>query len=312
MRLIQVKKALLSMQRYSWEQGVAMQAFFEAGDKDVVLTLAKEAAYRSLEDGRAAVIGTKDAVTDSCSVGEAMLWAAEYTKDQELQESVRSLLEWALVKAPRNKQGIVYHLMDRHEFWADSMFMLPPFLAAAGYYEEAVNNLDGYWESLFDTKAGLLCHKWDDDGKKYTRDAHWGVGNGWALAGMARVIGILPGRMAEARERLIGREMLVIENIFRYQRDDGLFHDIIDEPGTFVETNLAQMLGYTIYKGLIDKWMEPKWREKADGLRLAAESKVDDFGFVRGVCGAPSFDKPGIAPEGNAFYILMESAANNF
>jgi unsaturated rhamnogalacturonyl hydrolase len=39
-----VKLALLTMQRNSWEQGVAMDAFFEQGDRDVVGALAKEAA----------------------------------------------------------------------------------------------------------------------------------------------------------------------------------------------------------------------------------------------------------------------------
>ncbi|MBV8276885.1 MAG: glycosyl hydrolase, partial [Verrucomicrobia bacterium] len=43
-----VKLALLSMQRNSWEQGVAMDAFFEQGDRDVVIALAKEAAYRRI------------------------------------------------------------------------------------------------------------------------------------------------------------------------------------------------------------------------------------------------------------------------
>lgn len=35
--------ALLCMQRHSWEQGVCMQAFYEMGEGDVVIRLAKEA-----------------------------------------------------------------------------------------------------------------------------------------------------------------------------------------------------------------------------------------------------------------------------
>jgi len=30
---------------------------------------------------------------------------------------------------------------------------------------------------------------------------------------------------------------------------------------------------------------------------------------VQGVCAAPNFDRPGIAAEGQAFFLLMESAA---
>ena len=64
-------RALLCMQRHSWEQGMAMQAFLEWGKMDVVTALAHEAVYRRMEDGRAATIGFMDAVTDPCSVGEA-------------------------------------------------------------------------------------------------------------------------------------------------------------------------------------------------------------------------------------------------
>ena len=36
--------------------------------------------------------------------------------------------------------------------------------------------------------------------------------------------------------------------------------------------------------------------------------KVDAHGLVQGVCGAPRFDRPGTAPEGQAFFLLMEAA----
>ena len=44
-------------------------------------------------------------------------------------------------------------------------------------------------------------------------------------------------------------------------------------------------------------------------MRQAANKKLNLFGFVEGVCGAPTFDHPGFSPEGQAFYLLMEQAA---
>jgi hypothetical protein len=37
-------------------------------------------------------------------------------------------------------------------------------------------------------------------------------------------------------------------------------------------------------------------------MRSAAQARVDSDGFVRGVCGAPQFNKPGISAEGQAFF----------
>jgi rhamnogalacturonyl hydrolase YesR len=93
-------------------------------------------------------------------------------------------------------------------------------------------------------------------------------------------------------------------------RDDGLFHNIVDDPKSFVETNLAQMLAYSIYRGIKRGWLEESYKLKADKMRDAAQSKVDELGLVQGVCGSPEFDHPGTATEGQVFYILMEVAYN--
>lgn len=55
-RLERVKRALLSMQRASLEQGVAAQAFLELGDGEQVFLMAKEAALRQTKEGRLSVL----------------------------------------------------------------------------------------------------------------------------------------------------------------------------------------------------------------------------------------------------------------
>ena len=70
------------------------------------------------------------------------------------------------------------------------------------------------------------------------------------------------------------------------------------------------MAAYTIYRGLADGWLSGDcWIRAAAQMRQAANKKLNLFGFVEGVCGAPTFDHPGFSPEGQAFYLLMEQAA---
>ncbi len=307
-----VKKAkacLLAMQRHSWEQGCAMQALYEWGDMDDVICLAYEAVYRRMEDGRAASIGVFDAVTDPCAVGEALLAACEATRDEELIKGKDELLLWALANAPCNEKGVLYHLNTGRQFWVDSMYMLPPFLAAAGYYEEALVNFYGYYEALYDKESGLMSHMWDDEKKEYIRRAHWGSGNGWALAAMVRMGKLLPDAFGKDREKIREMARELLKNAIVYMRPDGLFHDVIDDETTFVETNFSQMMACSIYRGMAEGWLEREWEAKAELLRSAANQKMNAYGFICGVCGAPTFDKPGISPEGQAFYLLMENAA---
>ena len=302
-----VKRALLAMQRYNWEQGVTAQAFLEAGDHDIAIALAIEGANRQSADGRCCHIGDSTAVTDPCAIGEALIFAAEQTGDPFLCAARDKLLHWALVDAPRSPAGVVYHFLEGQLIWVDSMYMLPPFLARAGEYDEALRQLDGYWDILHTPKNSLLAHQWSDREGRFLRRAAWAVGNGWAMAGMARVIALLPAAHP-GRARLIRRVQALISAALPHQLPDGAFRDILDNPTTFREVNFAQMLAYTIYRGVSGGWLDAALLPHAEKARAAALAEVDTYGLVRNVCGAPHFDRPGVAPEGQAFHILMEAA----
>jgi rhamnogalacturonyl hydrolase YesR len=114
--------------------------------------------------------------------------------------------------------------------------------------------------------------------------------------------------MQTEKKKLMGYVKAIIDGCLAHMRNDGLFHNIVDDPGTFVETNLAQMLAYAIYRGIKGGWIEKSYKEHADKMRAAAKAKVDSLGLVQGVCGSPEFDHPGTATEGQVFHILMEVA----
>jgi len=43
-------------------------------------------------------------------------------------------------------------------------------------------------------------------------------------------------------------------------------------------------------------------------MRAAAHARVDAYGLVQGVCGAPHFSRSGTATGGQAFFLMMEAA----
>jgi len=303
-----VKRAMLAMQRASWEQGVAAQALLEMGDLDLVVLMAKEATLRQAEDGRLADLASSDNVTDPAANGEAVLKAAELIGDPRLKEAADRMRDYLMNEAPRTADGTLFHLKSVRQVWVDSIYMAPPFLAVAGQPAEAVRQIEGFRRLLWNPEKHLFSHIWDDGRKDFMRRAFWGVGNGWAAAGMTRVVRALPARLAAEKARLLGYIREVVDGCLVHQRDDGLFHDVVDDPSTFVETNLAQMLAYTIYRGLAGGWLEARYRSVAERLRRAVHAKVDRFGLVQGVCGSPLFDRPGTATEGQAFFLLMEAA----
>lgn len=307
-KMNKVKQAMLSMQRASWEQGVAAQAFLELGENEIVYLMAKESVLRQTEEGRLSVLYQDNGVTDPAASGEAVLHAAKLFDDKSLKDAADRMLKYLLDKAPKTKSGIIYHILSAPEIWIDAMYMAPPFLAVAGHYKEAIKQIRGIRSYLWNVDNKLFSHRWNDEEKIFVNKDFWGVGNGWAAAGMWRVLKNLPSNMSSEKDELIHYIKDVIDGCLEHIRPDYLFYNVIDNKDTFVETNLSQMIAYTIFRGVKDKWLDKSYLDHAYKMRNAVYNKVDKYGYVQGVCGAPYFNKPGRATEGQAFFLLMEAA----
>lgn len=306
-----VKRAVLAMQRQSWEQGTVAQALIESGCADDAVLLAHDAVVRQNAEGRLGVIGDEKAVTDAASNGEPVLFAYERTGDAAYKAAADRMADYLLRIAPRVRNGALSHLNHMSQVWVDSFYMAPPFLSRAGHHGEAVAQIERFRELLLIPGKRMYGHIWDDTAGSFQRADCWGVGNGWAAAGLTRVLRTLPTEMTAERERLTGYLTELLDACLLWQRDDGLFHDVLDDDGAFVETNAAQMFAYAIYTGVARGWLPAAgYVERADRMRAAARAKVDEYGLVQGVCGSPKFDKSGTAAEGQAFFLLMESAAS--
>lgn len=299
------------MQRRDWEQGIFAQAMLQSGQRDLLIQLTKAAMVQQTPDGRMGVV-VSGGPTDPAMGGAAYAQASEWTGDAAMHQSVQRMLEWILNKAPRNADGLLYHTFEAPQMWSDGINGAPPFLAAMGHYDEAILQLEGYRKLLFNPGKKLMAHIWDDGKGQFADPAFWGGGNGWTAAGLAYVVRSLPPDRQNDRSRLAEFAQQVIDGCLAHQRPDGLIHNVVDQSDTFVETNLAQMLAFAMYRGMTDGWLPAKYRAPADRTRAAARSKMDAYGFVQGACSAPDFDRPGISTEAQSFCILMESAGQAF
>ncbi|MCW3100238.1 MAG: Rhamnogalacturonyl hydrolase YesR [Chthonomonadaceae bacterium] len=299
------ERATLAMQRFSWEQGVVAQAFLESGDEEMVVMLARGSLLNQTQDGRVAAVG--GAPIDPLMCGEAMWHAAEVTHDPDLRKAADNLLEYALKRAQRATDGTLFH--TGHTMWSDSLHTAPPFLAISGHYDEAVQQIEGYRKRLWDPNKRLFAHIWDEDKQTFPDKGFWGGGNGWAAVALTRIIRASPAAKQADKERLTGYLRELLDGCLAHQRPDGFFYNYVDQPDTFVEVNLGQMLAFSIYEGVRGGWLPRSYLEAANRVRKAAHARVDRYGLVQGVAGAPGFNHPGVSPEGQAFFLMMEAAA---
>ncbi len=310
-RIERVKLATLGMQRYDWEQGTVAQAFLEMGETDMTISFARGAILRQV-NGRFSVIKNNGPITDCASIGEVVLEAWKKTGDPIFKNGAEAMLEVFKLSDHKTPEGIIYHSQEPAKWiMSDANYMLPPFLAASGEFKEAIKQIEGFRQYLYHPEYLLYSHIWDDEKKRFKREDFWGVGNGWSAAGITRVIKLLPDSMMTEKKRLIGYVKELVDSCLKYLRPDGLFHDVINKPDSFVEVNLSQMITYTIFRGVKAGYLDSAYLRQAELMRKAANSKVDVLGYVHDVCGLPNFDRPYFAPEGQAFYLLMETAAKD-
>jgi unsaturated rhamnogalacturonyl hydrolase len=290
-----VLSALLAMQRQSWEQGVAAQACRDIGRDDLVRLLAHAAVTRQAADGRLADVDGETGSVNGAACGEAVLVSG-------FRSAAARQLDWLVSRAPRDSDGTLFHLVDGREVWADTVYMVVPFLALAGRPDLAVAQVEGHRDRL--CTDGLYAAIWSAETSSLRRADRWGGGNGWVVAGIARAIRLVP----ELRTQLAGHARTVLDACLALRRPDGLFHDVLDDPATFVETNAAQMFAYAALTGAADGWLPRSYAGVGQDLLAAAAGKVDESGLVRDACGSPTFDHPGTSAEAQAFHLLAVAA----
>ncbi|MCR5676066.1 MAG: glycoside hydrolase family 88 protein [Lachnospiraceae bacterium] len=304
--------AMLAMQRYPWEQGVCAQALYEAGYEDLWIPMAYDAIQRIDKDGRLAMLGGGEAVSDPAANGEVCFRAYEKTGDPLFRRGAEKMLAYLLHKAPRTPDGIICHnnisFVDGFsdcQLWIDGSYMVPPFLAVMGRLDEAVEQLRGYRKHLFDPAGSLFYHIKDIVQDRFVRKVRWATGNGWALMGLARVAEeAIRQNRTDLRDELQKFTGTLLAGMLKHQLPDGRFHDLIDEDDSFIDGTSAMMMAATVYRGVYHSYLPDAYRKNADHAFQTVTGSIDTYGLLRQVCGCPDFVSEGTSAEAQASYIM--------
>lgn len=293
------------MQRQNWEQGVASHAALDDGRGDLADLMAADAIVRQDSHGMLGATGDIGLV-NSGALGEAV--SALAASDAGAAEALERLRWWLLRYSPRHDSGVVYHLGDVPEVWVDSIYMVVPFLALTRDFAPADMQYRMHREHLWRQETGLYGHRFDVEANGWVRSAPWASGNGWAAAGLARALHVGGEHTPVEMRGRWQRETTALIDACSPLEDGGLFHDVLDDASTFTDGTAGLMLAYAIFTGVADGWLESSYLPRADAWVTAALAATTASGLVRGVCGAPRFDRQGTSAEAQAFAIMALAA----
>lgn len=144
-----------------------------------------------------------------------------------------------------------------HNEMSDSVFMVCPMLAAAGrsggdesFYQACVDHLERM-QRLCLRQDGLYRHSPLDE-------AAWGRGNGFPALGLAWVLSEMPASFA-GRKFVLEAFRNHIAALAKHQDASGMWHQVIDHPGSYREFTSTCMITYAILRGMREGWLD---REK--------------------------------------------------
>ncbi|WVQ75720.1 hypothetical protein IAR50_005350 [Cryptococcus sp. DSM 104548] len=270
---------------HSWENGTKAQAILEStypslsifsplsplplpsslasSDVSEILSIAqvtlqqRPATNTSVEARGGSTLLQDDAAGDPASLGVAVLLANASSGDAQVDgvgygEAAEAELNYLLYDVPRTSAGAISHRADQTQLWADSVYMVPPFLAYYGALQSNVSLLQtaytqiSLYRDALKQDSGLWKHILNQDGKGTKDEGVWATGNGWAMAGMLRVWATFywSGFKDELSSQMSDLENW-IDEIFTastpYISSQGIFHNYITDNTSFLDSSSSAL-----------------------------------------------------------------------
>lgn len=167
--------------------------------------------------------------------------------------------------------------------WIDDMFMITAVQTQAyratgdmKYIDRAAKEMLLYLDTI-QLDNGLFYH---------SPESHfcWGRGNGWMAAGMTEILRALP-RDHPDRQAIMQGYKKMMAALLKYQAEDGMWRQVIDDPEFWKETSSTAMFTYAFITGVKNGWLDKKvYGEAARKAWLTLVTYINQDDNLTSVC----------------------------
>ena len=290
--------SIISMDAWEWPQGVALFAMYqyykESGDKEVLAYL-KRWFDRQIEKGLPPqnINTTCPMLTLSCIYEEE--------RDEKYLPLLQEWLEGVMYRLPRTPEGGLQHIvsgiLNEGQLWDDTLYMTVLFLARMGrvlgeesYIQESIRQFMVHIKYLSDVKTGLFFHGWTFEGNHHFAEALWGRGNSWYTAGLVDYLECLEGNEG-VKQFLLTTLRRQVEALEACQHESGLWHTILDDNDSYLETSASCAFAYGIMKAVRKGYVPARYALVGEKAVKGVMNQIAEDGTVNGVSyGTPVFN----------------------
>lgn len=211
--------------------------------------------------------GPRELMADDHAVGQMYLEMFERERDAAMLEPIRRAMDHVIAQPAEESLEWVNNIHNREWAWCDALFMAPPVLTRLYRVTGETKYLDEldrrWWKTtdyLYDKEEHLYFRdsRYFDQREANGEKIFWSRGNGWVIAGLARVLQDLAANHATRRRyETLFREMAM--KIASLQGDDGLWRSSLLDPASYPKPETSGSgffcfaLAWGINAGLLDE-----------------------------------------------------------
>lgn len=224
-----------------------------------------------------------------------MAYLYEETGDTRYLPYLKQWAEWVMNDMPRTEEDGLQHATygpeNKNQLWDDTLMMTVLPLAKIGklldrpeYLEEARYQFMIHIKYLMDKRTGLWYHGWTFEGNHNYAEAFWGRGNCWLTIAIPEIIAILELKEGDAfRKLLIETLEAQVQTLADQQSESGLWHTLIDDPTSYLESSATAGFAYGILKAVHERYLPKEYLETAYRAIQGLLEQVDETGEVQNV-----------------------------
>lgn len=289
--------SIISMDAWEWPQGVALFAMYqyykESGDK-TILEYLKNWFDRQIAKG----LPPQNINTTCPMLTLACIYEEE--RDDKYLPLLQEWLDGVMYRIPRTPEGGLQHvvsgILNEGQLWDDTLYMTVLFLARMGrvlenenYIQESIRQFMVHIKYLSDVKTGLFFHGWTFEGNHHFAEALWGRGNSWYTAGLVDYLECLEGNEG-VKQFLLTTLLRQAEALESCQDESGLWHTILNDTDSYLETSASCAFAYGILKAVRKGYLPAGFASVGEKAVKGVMSRIAADGTVNGVSyGTPVF-----------------------
>lgn len=280
----------LTLDTWEWPQGVAVYAMYKlykaTGNKQTLEDMRAWYA-RHLAKG----LPSKNVNTMAPMLGMTLLY--KETGDETYRPIIEEWSQWVMTQMPRTQEGGLQHItsddVNEQQLWDDTLYMTCLFLYQAGdalgredMKQEAEYQFLLHIKYLHSPKTGLWYHGYCFQGRHHFGQAYWGRGNSWFTACAVDFAEWIPD--GPVRRLILNTWQEQCKALLSVQDpESGLWHTLLDQPDSYVETSASAAIAYGLLKGSRLGLLDEDCRAAGEKALQGVIAQVAEDGTVQGV-----------------------------